>query len=162
MLYRWWLALWMACCGSTQLKVGLIYWPYAFVDIQVAPPDAYFVFDKLTAAFRKRASVDPDYDMNAMILKTFGPENPSRLYLRYVDQSGAKFGLAILDPDLIGSGSHYAAINVKYVVISLGYSDQGVSGKTVSSKLNEFVRDAQMVCRTTGKICNIKTRLVTP
>jgi hypothetical protein len=160
MLLKWFFALYYGFFPS-QFTVGpVIYQPYAFVDIQIAPALANFVFDELTTKFRKKAVIDPDYDMNSMIVKTFGADNPSRLFLQYADKSGAKIGLGILKLD--GARSIYYNPNSTYVTITLGYNPAGISQKIVSMKLIELLHDAETTCKAAATGCVIKARLVTP
>ncbi len=93
----------------------------------------------------------------------FGVDNPQRLELQYVDESGAKIQLDQLTFQASGlpPGSPYQP-GVHYVMMALGYAENAMPDETVATKVTQLVKEAESVCKAADTACVITHRLVGP
>ncbi len=139
------------------------YRPFAFVDINAPHDKADLVFDKLTARLKHIAKIDMNDFRTTEILKMFGVNNPQRLDLQYVDESGAKIQLGQLTLQASGlpRGSPYKP-GVHYVVIDLGYAENAMPDEMVAAKVTQLVKEAESACKAADTACVITHRLAEP
>ena len=160
------------CAGTPHFTAKLVYLPYVYIDIAVAPEAAAPVFDVLTHALRQSGSLAMDDDLTAMGVNLYGESNPARFNLKYNMKDESKVSLGILrnlptsdnvprDPAVA-----YLPRNEKtpydgsktYVILTLGYGSEGVAKAIVSRKIIDLVKLANYECLAARMACTIRAR----